>query len=208
MPRDCAFRCGRKNLKRAPLRSDTTDMLFIARSAPEPKTTQLVSLCCSLNSPVVSIPELPVGPASAAIAVHSDIDEGTHITVAVQCQRTGDVALFRARGEPGEPADASSKVVLLWAEGMGFLFDDELCVESSNETGVRNEVAMEVWRNLVRGSQPAGGDPPARQIEEPDPSTVLSKFRIHWSQAQDVMLAGAETHESNQRPNFVAAVVA
>lgn len=38
-------------------------MLFIARAEPESDATQLVSLRCSLNSKVVSIPGLPLRPA-------------------------------------------------------------------------------------------------------------------------------------------------
>ena len=157
-------------------------MLFTARSAPEPKATELVSLCCSLNSPVVSIPELPVGPASAAIAIHTNGANGSHITVALQCQRTMGVVLFGAQGQPGEQSEVSTRSALLWAEGMGFLFDDDLCGDPANEKGVRNEIAIEVWRELVLELEPVPADPePRTDLAESDTAAILSKFRFQWS---------------------------
>jgi len=180
-------------------------MLFTARTAPDPTTTQLVSLCCSLNSPIISIPELPVGPASAAIAIHDDLAAGTHITVAVKCRRTDDVALFRAQGENGATADAFARTVLLWAEGMGFLFDDDLCFDAPNQKGVRNETATEIWRELVVGSHPDADDP--MPVTPPDPSTVLSKFRSAPCMASMLDAATvASAQESTQRARFAGSL--
>lgn len=153
---------------------------------PEPKSNaiELVSLCCSLNSPVVSIPELPVGPASAAIAIHTDADRGSHITVAVQCRRTADVVLFRSRDDLGGLGGAVERSALLWAESLGFLFDEELCTGAGNETGVRNELATEIWRELTQESWPVPAD--ADPCTKPAAQMVLSKFRIQraaWSGA-------------------------
>jgi hypothetical protein len=160
-------------------------MLSITGSEPGPNAIELVSLCCSLNSPVVSIPELPVGPASAAIAIHKLADGGTQITVAVQCRRTADVVLYRSCGDSDDVDGVSERAALLWAEGMGFLFDDELCVEApgENEKGVRNELATQVWSELVEASQPGSVE------SEPTQSNTaeqLSKFRFQredWSSA-------------------------
>jgi len=159
---------------------------------PEPKSNaiELVSLCCSLNSPVVSIPELPVGPASAAIAIHTDADEGSHITVAVQCRRTGDVVLFRSQGGSGGSVGAAGRSALLWAEGMGFLFDEELCTDPGIETGVRNKLATEIWRELTREWRRADSVAEARDGSAEAAEKMVSKFRIHraaWSGARPEM---------------------
>ncbi len=191
-------------------------MQWIARSAPLPDATQLVSLCCSLNSPVVSIPDLPVGPASAAIAIHKDPDNASHITVAVQCCRTAAVVLFSVRGESGEPNQISARAALLWAEGMGFLFDEELCTDLENQKGVRNETAAEIWHALVQGDQPQSPDAsPTPNPTGPDAAAMLSKFRFQrdaGSRADpgDIapQQAGVSGNESNQRPSSMAAFVA
>lgn len=191
-------------------------MHWIARSAPGPDATQLVSLCCSLNSPVVSIPELPVGPASAAIAIHTDADNASHITVAVQCCRTAAVALFRVRGESGEPNRVSARVALLWAEGMGFLFDEELCTDLENQDiqkGVRNETATEIWRALVQGDQPESPDcESSPNPSGPEAAAMLSKFRFHRDARPHgdpggigPQRAGVPRNESNPRPCSEAA---
>lgn len=193
-------------------------MLFIARSEPESKPSQLISLCCSLNSPVVSIPELPVGPAGAAIAIHTDADSGSNITVAVQCRRTAGVVLFRARGESGDSDGVSARAALLWAESMGFLFDEELCTDPGNEKGVRNETATEIWRELVQGAQPTSVDPePCSDPVGSDAAAMLSKFRFQrdaWSRADSgatgpkgVAGAVASLKESIQQPSSMAAAV-
>ena len=123
--------------------------------------------------------------ASAAIAIHTDADKGSHITIAVQCRRTADVVMFRSReGRVGLDGDAEQSA-LLWAEGMGFLFDEELCTDPRSETGVRNELATEIWRELTQESRPAPADAEPRSgSAEPVAATMLSKFRIQraaWS---------------------------
>lgn len=78
-------------------------MFFRPRSAPDPAIARLDSLRRSLNEPVVSISELPVGPASAVIALHRFAPEGSErlpsegfvgSTVAVRCRRTAEVVFF------------------------------------------------------------------------------------------------------------------
>jgi hypothetical protein len=80
----------------------------------------------SLNSPVVSVDRLPVGPAAAAIAVHR---AGT--TLLIRSVRTGTIAFYRAEPRFGLEAALSH------AERLGFLFDDEanLAGEGSERSG-------------------------------------------------------------------------
>ena len=59
---------------------------------------RMLSLRVSLNTPVVSTPELPAGPARAAIAVHSEAGRPC-FTVAVRSLRNGDSVLYELEGE-------------------------------------------------------------------------------------------------------------
>jgi hypothetical protein len=123
----------------------------------------LRSLRLSLNAPVVSIAELAVGPASAAIAVHEAPDGACSLTVAIRCQRTNEVALFG----PGVEVGASGftlhaiEAAISFAEGMGFLFDDDLFADPVSGAST----AAQAWAGFVVGEPGVG-------IEE-----ILTKFR-------------------------------
>jgi len=117
----------------------------------------LHALYVSLNSPVVALDALPVGPAQAAIAVHGAA--GT--TLLIRSLRTGTVACFHAAG-----ADARFGPIaaLSHAEQLGFLFDDEV-----GEGGLG--VDRTDWPRWLVEVFSTG-------LEEPvDPAAVLSKFR-------------------------------
>ena len=113
------------------------------------------ALYVSLNSPVVSMDRLPVGPAAAAIAVH---ESGT--TLLIRSVRTGTVAQFRAEARFGLEASLSH------AEALGFLFDDEANLAGEGHDR-RN---WPEWVAEIFAAEPAGG-------EFTDPSAWLSKFR-------------------------------
>jgi hypothetical protein len=125
-------------------------------SGPLVATTEgLHALFVSLNSPVVSMGALPVGPAAAAIAVHA---AGT--TLLIRSTRTGTVAFFQAEPRFGLEAALSH------AEALGFLFDDE-----SNLAGVGSDSsAWPAWLVEIFAAEPA-------EREDTDSSAWLSKFR-------------------------------
>ena len=56
--------------------------------------TSLWGLRVSLNSPVVSIEELPVGPARAAIASHEEADGRPSVTIGIRSMTGGDAVLY------------------------------------------------------------------------------------------------------------------
>jgi hypothetical protein len=124
-------------------------------------TDALHALYVSLNSPVVSLDPLPVGPAAAAIAVH---DEGT--TLLVRSVRTGTVASFAAEARFGLESALSR------AEALGFLFDDE--ANLAGEGHPRS--AWPAWIAEIFAAEPAEG-------ESTDRSGWLSKFR--WRSARE-----------------------
>jgi hypothetical protein len=154
-------------------------MLFTARSAPETDATRLRSVRRALNSPVVAIAELPVGPAAAAIAIHADSLDGSIVSLAVRCLRTDDVVFFGAR----DAADAaiSGAGALSFAEGMGFVFDDESESQATAEA-VWCEFTAAAPAPVAGGAAPATGagqEPAAAPVS----GVLLSKFR--WSQPHE-----------------------
>ena len=120
----------------------------------------LHALYVSLNSPVVSVDRLPVGPAAAAIAVHR---AGT--TLLIRSVRTGTIAFYRAEPRFGLEAALSH------AERLGFLFDDEanLAGEGSERSG------WPAWLAEIFAA-PAEDEPADR-------AGWLSKFR--WRSASE-----------------------
>jgi hypothetical protein len=130
---------------------------------------RLRALRLSLNTPVVAIPELPVGPASAGIALR-DGPRGQSLCLAVRSVRTGQLVRFM----PDEDWDESGgrrlgiDAALSFAEGMGFLFDEDLmCSSEAGESERR-------WAELLVFEAPAASDEEAAGV----PSPVLSKFRL------------------------------
>jgi len=93
---------------------DTPGMIAAATGPFAATAEGLHALYVSLNSPVVSLEGLPVGPAAAAIAVH-----GPGTTLLIRSVRTGTVAWFSAEARFGLESALSR------AEALGFLFDDE-----------------------------------------------------------------------------------
>jgi hypothetical protein len=122
----------------------------------------LHALYVSLNSPVIAVDRLPVGPAAAAIAVH-----GTGTTLLIRSVRTGTIAYFHA-----EPR-AGLEVALSHAEGLGFLFDDE-----SNLAGFGAPRAdWPAWLAEIFSAEDLDAE-----IEDDDGDSVaLSRFR--WARA-------------------------
>ena len=159
--------------------------MFSATSLPGPTPLgELRSARLSLNSPVVAIEDLPVGPARAGIALHEG-PAGRSLVLAVRSVRTGQVLLFapdpgwlEIRG-PGLELDAA----LSFAEGMGFLFDEDLV-----DSGDLGEAAR-CWAEFLAEDGPEAvapeiGTAPASETPAESAATdaralpsMLSKFR-------------------------------
>ena len=139
-------------------------MFFLPRRRPLELNAQRVrALRPSLNTPVVAMADLPVGPACAAILVHVEPGHGLQISVGVRSLACGSVALYGFDG----PISASVVGVALdaalsFAESMGFLFDDDVVGDDVSS----REKAVLRWQELIGdGAQtaPAG---PARATPE------------------------------------------
>jgi len=131
-------------------------MHFLLRSTPlELSPDRLRGLRLSLNTPVVSIEELPVEPARAAIAIHDESDGSPNITVGVRSVRSGVAVLFSFEGGRGDQTELANGIdgALSFGESMGFLFDeDELESGSTEEARSR---AVDLWLALTG---PASGE--------------------------------------------------
>jgi hypothetical protein len=155
-------------------------MYFSRQTPPERAARTLRGLHVSLNTPVVAIEDLPVGPARAAIAIQ-DADEGrTSLLLVLRSQRTGQLACFA----PDETLEshASAQVALdgalSFAESMGFLFDDDAVLELGAE-GPRKAAGS--WNQLL-GIEPQDFD------DDPAPAPGEGPAEI-W--LEDAVLAAA-----------------
>jgi hypothetical protein len=151
-------------------------MLFSARSAPDRDALLLRSVRQALNTPVVAISELPVGPATAAIAVHDGAEQGCpHWTLAVRSERTRGVVFFAVQQETESTGSYTAEAVLSLAEGMGFLFEEAWVVAEAS--GASKE-AERVWEAFASGAAPS-----ALRPGQSGPQRLLSKFRraLPWN---------------------------
>lgn len=145
-------------------------MFFLPRQRPLELTAQRVrALRPSLNTPVVAMADLPVGPACAAILVHVEPGHGLQISVGVRSLACGSVALYGFDG----PISASVVGVALdaalsFAESMGFLFDDDIVGDDVSS----REKAVLRWQELIGDGAPTAPAGPARvgpaDLFEPD----------------------------------------
>lgn len=120
---------------------------------PSQATTPLIeaalqAFCSAMNTPVVNIEELEVGPARAAIVLSSVDDAKLDLFVFVRSIDTGDSVIFQFQGDPAELGTPGHAVeaAMSFAEGIGFIFDEEL-VEHGGEAG--RERAWNIWQSLI-----------------------------------------------------------
>ena len=144
---------------------------------------KLERLRLSLNTPVVALENLAVGPAAAGIAIHSG-QLALRLTVAVRSARSGRVVFFHPDGwGESELSDVAFDAALSFAEGMGFLFDEDLL-----EKGLDAAQAARAWADFLEDSLPedeafdpqqeaasSGVDTGAADAAAP---LLLSKFRF------------------------------
>ena len=117
-------------------------MIFPADWPLEAACPELRALYVALNSPVVRQDPLPVGPASAAVALHRDL---RGVSVAIRSVRTGQVAFFTTDPEHPPGADMAVDAALSFAETLGFVFDEnEVAPDGGGAQG-----AARLWCDLI-----------------------------------------------------------
>jgi hypothetical protein len=106
------------------------------------------SLHLSLNAPVIAIDELPVGPARAGVALRALPGGGLHLQIAIRSLRTGEVVAVASDLDPeGLPEEvAAVEAALSYAEGMGFLFDEDEVPNGGADAAAK---AAALWCDLV-----------------------------------------------------------
>ena len=106
------------------------------------------SLHLSLNAPVIAIDELPVGPARAGVALRALSDGGLHLQIAIRSLRTGEVVAVASDldTEGSSEEVAAVEAALSYAEGMGFLFDEDEVANGDADSAAKAAV---LWCDLV-----------------------------------------------------------
>jgi hypothetical protein len=115
----------------------------------------LLGLRPALNTPVLSVDYLPVGPARAAIVVFAEEYGGIGLALGIRSNEGGQVVVFRNQ-EPLDDMAPLPEVIepaLAVAERMGFLFDEDMVAGSSG--GQRRVEAMELWGQLMGDMDPS-----------------------------------------------------
>jgi hypothetical protein len=139
--------------------------MFFPRSLPlQFDESGLHSLRLALNTPILSIQELPPGPAAAAIAIHTEKAGERALTIAVRALRGGEVVLFTLDEDLSHDGAVLGAIdgALSFAEAMGFLFDDEI----ETATPAERKRALARWREFVGESRKgsAGAAAPTEEL--------------------------------------------
>ena len=157
---DCGWGCAPAKLKFCATIADTP-VVFHVRSEPLLLSEAgIQGLCVSLNTPVLNIEELPVGPARAAIVLFDSGYGMMGLGIGVRSIETRQVVVFSFRGTldmQTTPVDAMERAAS-FAERMGFLFDEDV-VQSSGSDGCAR--ALRLWTDL-------SGAPELEEVEEPE----------------------------------------
>jgi hypothetical protein len=160
----------------------------------------LHGLCASLNTPVVNIESMPVGPARAAIVVFADDRGGLGLAVGLRSLENGQVMVFMLQSELDPMAGAASTMdgALSFAEGMGFLFDDDLVATGGPAGRTR---ALRHWQELVGDLAEDGGAQSSsegrlaswtdegREVDGAGEELLLDEFLLEDSPVEDGAVA-------------------
>jgi hypothetical protein len=148
--------------------------MFTAIRGPAPvHRRELRSLRVSLNTPVVAIEDLPVGPAAAAVAIHA-APGGPLLTLALRSVRSGQLAFFAPDEEWQPGVEVALDAALSFAEGLGFLFDEDALAAGGDPRD-----AVRRWEEFVRfGAEELGATEEILLDEPAAAPSLLSKFRF------------------------------
>jgi hypothetical protein len=178
-------------------------MVFSARSSLPNGAAELRSVRRSLNMPITAVAKLPIGPASAAIAIHADSDGGAaHWTLAVRSERTREIVYFTAR-EPFEESRVLADAALSLADGMGFLFEEQVLEAARSAADCEARRAWQEFLETDRSLDELGTRPtslPRSDVATPEvaaPNGVgLTKFRWALKPAEpNINPAGGTTSD-------------
>ncbi len=147
--------------------------MFQRSSEPLPLSeASLLALRPALNTPVLNVKFLPVGPARAAIVVFAEEYGGIGLAIGVRSNESGQVVVFRNQApiDANVPVAAAIESALNNAERMGFLFDEDMVEVSAGGQG-RTE-AMALWGQLM-GDLETPSSPQAQAAQSAGSETDL-----------------------------------
>lgn len=161
----------------------------------------LHGLLPSLNAPVVDVEELPSGPVRAALVIYAEDYGDLGLALGMRALESGDTAVYKYR-EPildESEVPAALEAVMGFAEGLGFLFDDDM-IDTAAGTGRRG--ALEHWNRLMGDAEVfaprAPAEPPA-----PDSSPGLpSGDQALLPPAEDLLLPADELDLGTEADEF------
>ncbi|MDJ0786669.1 MAG: hypothetical protein QNK05_07650 [Myxococcota bacterium] len=142
-------------------------MYFLRRSeAPQSRPEGVRDLRLSLNSPVITADDFPVGPSRAAILVHEEGDQRPNVTIAVRALKSGELAFWSYDGDLREESSVAVGVdgALSFGEGMGFLFDEPIA---------DRERVLTLWHELLFDAPELD----APELDAPEPDTLEPEAR-------------------------------
>jgi hypothetical protein len=134
----------------------------------------IVAFCAGLNTPVVNIDELEVGPARAGIMIAAGESSELNLLVRVCLISSGEGVTFKFQGDPAEFRDpaAAMDAALSFSEGMGFLFEEDLLAEGGPAGRQR---AIKIWRSLCGLREEVKSE--GLVEETPEPATPRHRSR-------------------------------
>lgn len=139
--------------------------MFLPSSEPEtPSEAGLAAFCPSLNSPVVSTEGLPRASARCAIAVYAGEYGGWALSVAVRSLQDGTWLVYGFQGDLADcTASQALETGLTFAEGMGFLFDEDWISTQGADARSR---AVAHWQELTGAAPGPAASPAAAAVDD------------------------------------------
>jgi hypothetical protein len=145
------------------------------RRIPEPLALSEASLLAfrpALNTPVLNVEFMPVGPARAAIVVFAEEYGGIGLGLGIRSIEGGQIAVYRNR-EPLDEGAVLAEVfepALAAAERLGFLFDEDMIDGMPSDQG--RSQAMALWGQLMGDVEVAVVSTAVQPLETPTPEAI------------------------------------
>ena len=163
------------NLKTPEKVADVRSMFMPCTDQSDVPESAVLACCPALNSPVVNIEGLEVGSAEAAILLSADAYGDLTLRVRVKRVRDGAGVTFRYQGNASDFGNASAAMAVAhnFAEGMGFLFDEDMMRKG---TGSSRRRAFELWNAiLAQGSGGPAAEDGERAPKGPSPQKAFAE---------------------------------
>lgn len=164
--------CRPPTLKQRVLCADRPRMFSLSKDPLPLSEACLQGMCVSLNAPVVYGDDLPPGPARAAIVTYAEDYGDFGMAVGMRALEDGTVAVYRYREPIVDAAGIATALdaALIFAERLGFLFDDDM-IDENSRSGRRE--ALEHWNRLMGDGEVFA----ATGVVEP-PRAPLAEFTL------------------------------